>query len=34
MDFDGNPMGWDGIGMNCYGKGWDGTEKYLPWTSL
>ena len=21
--FDGNPMGWDGTGMNCYGMGWD-----------
>ena len=27
-------MGWDGTGMNCYGMGWDGTEKYVPWTSL
>ena len=18
--------------MNCYGMGWDGTEKYVPWT--
>ena len=26
-------MGWDGTGMNCYGMGWDGTEKYVPWTS-
>ena len=25
---------WDGTGMNCYGIGWDGTEKYVPWTSL
>ena len=21
--FDGNPMGWDGTGMNCCGMGWD-----------
>ena len=27
-------MGWDGTGMNCYGMGWDGTEKIVPWTSL
>ena len=27
-------MGWDGTGMNCYGMGWDGKEKYVPWTSL
>ena len=29
-------MGWDGMGqaLNCYGMGWDGTEKYVPWTSL
>ena len=27
-------MGWDGTGINCYGMGWDGTEKYVPWTSL
>ena len=27
-------MGWDGTAMNCYGMGWDGTEKYVPWTSL
>ena len=27
-------MGWDGTGMNCYGIGWDGTEKNVPWTSL
>ena len=20
--------------MNCYGMGWDGTEKYVPWTNL
>ena len=26
--------GKDGTGMNCYGMGWDGTEKYVPWTSL
>ena len=25
---------WDGTGMNCYGMGWDGTEKYVSWTSL
>ena len=25
---------WDGIGINCYGIGWDGTEKYVPWTTL
>ena len=27
-------MGWDGIGIICCGMGWDGTEKYVPWTSL
>ena len=27
-------MGWDETGMNCYGMGWEGTEKYVPWTSL
>ena len=27
-------MGWDGTGMNCYGMGWDGKEKYVPWTIL
>ena len=27
-------MGWDGTGINCYGMEWDGTEKYVPWTSL
>ena len=27
-------MGWDGTGMNCYGMGWDGTEKTVPRTSL
>ena len=32
--FDWNPNGWDGTGMNCYGVGWDGTEKYVPRTSL
>ena len=34
MYFDGNPMRWDGTGMNCYGMGWDGTEENVPWTSL
>ena len=24
----------DGIIINCYGMEWDGTEKYVPWTSL
>ena len=23
MYFDGNPTGWDGTGINCYGMGWD-----------
>ena len=27
-------MKWDGTGINCYGMRWDGTEKYVPWTSL
>ena len=27
-------MGWDGTGMNYYGLGWNGTEKYVPRTSL
>ena len=27
-------MGWDEIGINCCGMGWDGTEKYVPCTSL
>ena len=22
-------MGWNGTGMNCYGMGYDGTEKYV-----
>ena len=22
------------MGINFYGMGWDGTEKYVPWTSL
>ena len=25
---------WDGIDIICCGMGWDGTEKYVPWTSL
>jgi len=24
---------WDGTGINCYGDG-NGTEKYVPWTTL
>ena len=27
-------IGWDGIGINCFGMGWDRTEKYVPWTRL
>ena len=27
-------MEWDGTSMNCFGMGWDGTEKYVPRTSL
>ena len=34
MYFDGNPMGWDGTGMNCNEMGCDVIEKYVPWTSL
>ena len=27
-------ISWDGVGINCYEMGWDGTEKYVPWTNL
>ena len=32
--FDGNPMGWDGMGQAWTEIEWDGIEKYVPWTSL
>ena len=25
--------GMDGTGINCHEMGWNGTEKYVPWTS-
>jgi len=25
---------WDGTGIYCYGMGCDGTDKYVPWTTL
>ena len=27
-------MGYDGTSISCLGMGWDGTEKYVRWTSL